>query len=215
MAARPSRRVVMENDKQPPQAQSRGQRTLTVSTLYRQWGSHHKNDCYVPNIRLNGKWLGQTCGKTGWQVHAYCLMNNHFQWEVRVIFQHCSGLSIVSSDPVHRRVAIHCRVIGVCSRSWQAILTLFELALARRFRSLSVQPILFKASRTRRSAKAWSVSRRSDARSPFRPRRASFSASQSAKSSAPIFQPRHNEGGLITSSARHNCCIRRENSRRV
>jgi len=22
--------------------------------------------------------LGQTCGKTGWQVHAYCLMNNHF-----------------------------------------------------------------------------------------------------------------------------------------
>jgi putative transposase len=22
--------------------------------------------------------LGETCGKTGWQVHAYCLMNNHF-----------------------------------------------------------------------------------------------------------------------------------------
>jgi putative transposase len=22
--------------------------------------------------------LGQTCGKTGWQVHAYCLMSNHF-----------------------------------------------------------------------------------------------------------------------------------------
>jgi putative transposase len=22
--------------------------------------------------------LGQACGKTGWQVHAYCLMNNHF-----------------------------------------------------------------------------------------------------------------------------------------
>jgi len=22
--------------------------------------------------------LGQTCGKTGWQVHAYCLMRNHF-----------------------------------------------------------------------------------------------------------------------------------------
>ena len=22
--------------------------------------------------------LGQTCGKTGWQVHAYCLMTNHF-----------------------------------------------------------------------------------------------------------------------------------------
>jgi len=22
--------------------------------------------------------LGETCGKTGWQVHAYCLMPNHF-----------------------------------------------------------------------------------------------------------------------------------------
>ena len=22
--------------------------------------------------------LGQVCGKTGWQVHAYCLMRNHF-----------------------------------------------------------------------------------------------------------------------------------------
>ncbi len=22
--------------------------------------------------------LGETCGKTGWQVHAYCLMGNHF-----------------------------------------------------------------------------------------------------------------------------------------
>src|SRR3989442_12495274 len=22
--------------------------------------------------------LGQTCEKTGWQVHAYCLMSNHF-----------------------------------------------------------------------------------------------------------------------------------------
>jgi len=23
--------------------------------------------------------LGQACGKTGWQVHAYCLMSNHCQ----------------------------------------------------------------------------------------------------------------------------------------
>jgi len=22
--------------------------------------------------------LGEACGKTGWQVHAYCLMANHF-----------------------------------------------------------------------------------------------------------------------------------------
>jgi Toxin SymE, type I toxin-antitoxin system len=33
-------------------------RTLTVSTLYRQWGEmHRKNECTVPSIRLNGKWL--------------------------------------------------------------------------------------------------------------------------------------------------------------
>ena len=25
--------------------------------------------------------LGETCTKTGWQVHAYCLMGNHFQSE--------------------------------------------------------------------------------------------------------------------------------------
>ena len=33
-------------------------RTLTVSSLYREWGqSHRKNQCVVPSIRLNGKWL--------------------------------------------------------------------------------------------------------------------------------------------------------------
>jgi len=33
-------------------------RTLTVSSLYREWGQQHrKNQCVVPNIRLNGKWL--------------------------------------------------------------------------------------------------------------------------------------------------------------
>jgi len=33
-------------------------RTLTVSTLYRQWGDKHRqNGCAVPSIRLNGKWL--------------------------------------------------------------------------------------------------------------------------------------------------------------
>ena len=33
-------------------------RTLTVSSLYREWGSpHRKNGCVVPSIRLNGKWL--------------------------------------------------------------------------------------------------------------------------------------------------------------
>jgi len=33
-------------------------RTLTVSSLYREWGEpHRKNGCVVPSIRLNGKWL--------------------------------------------------------------------------------------------------------------------------------------------------------------
>ena len=33
-------------------------RRLTVSSLYREWGQQHrKNQCVVPSIRLNGKWL--------------------------------------------------------------------------------------------------------------------------------------------------------------
>ena len=33
-------------------------RTLTVSSLYREWGElHRKKECIVPSIRLNGKWL--------------------------------------------------------------------------------------------------------------------------------------------------------------
>jgi hypothetical protein len=49
-----------DNAKQHARSQlrSNGQRTLTVSTLYRQWGAaHRKNECTVPSIRLNGKWL--------------------------------------------------------------------------------------------------------------------------------------------------------------
>src|SRR5665213_2734588 len=26
--------------------------------------------------------LSEACGKTGWQIHAYCLMRNHFQCEL-------------------------------------------------------------------------------------------------------------------------------------
>jgi hypothetical protein len=50
----------MENAKKQARAQLRssGQRTLTVSALHRQWGeAHRKNECAVPSIRLNGKWL--------------------------------------------------------------------------------------------------------------------------------------------------------------
>jgi Toxin SymE, type I toxin-antitoxin system len=48
-----------ENESTPPVRPARaGMRTLTVSSLYRQWGAaHRKNECCVPSIRLNGKWL--------------------------------------------------------------------------------------------------------------------------------------------------------------
>jgi hypothetical protein len=33
-------------------------RIITVSSLFREWGQQHtKNQCVVPSIRLNGKWL--------------------------------------------------------------------------------------------------------------------------------------------------------------
>jgi hypothetical protein len=33
-------------------------RTLTVSSLHREWGElHRRRECAVPSIRLNGKWL--------------------------------------------------------------------------------------------------------------------------------------------------------------
>jgi hypothetical protein len=50
----------METAKQQaqPQLGSNRQRTLTVSTLHRQWSQRHrKGECTVPSIRLNGKWL--------------------------------------------------------------------------------------------------------------------------------------------------------------
>jgi len=47
----------MENDKQNAPTQPGSQRTLTVATLYRQWGVHRKSECVVPSVRLNGKWL--------------------------------------------------------------------------------------------------------------------------------------------------------------
>jgi hypothetical protein len=53
--------VSLSPDKQrtPPVQPARVRmRTLTVSSLYRQWGEAHRtNECCVPSIRLNGKWL--------------------------------------------------------------------------------------------------------------------------------------------------------------
>ncbi len=63
----------MENAEEQPRAQlgSSCQRTLTVSTLYRQWGeAHRKNQCCVPSLRLNGKWLAALGFAPGQKVHV-------------------------------------------------------------------------------------------------------------------------------------------------
>jgi hypothetical protein len=63
----------VDNGKQKAQAQrgSSGQRTLTVSTLFRQWGEgHRKNECVVPSIRLSGKWLAALGLVTGQKIRV-------------------------------------------------------------------------------------------------------------------------------------------------
>jgi len=57
MTAKPPRGRVMENTERKAQPQLGRQRILTVSTLFRQWGTHRKSECVVPSVRLNGKWL--------------------------------------------------------------------------------------------------------------------------------------------------------------
>jgi REP element-mobilizing transposase RayT len=59
--------------------------------------------------------LGQTCRRTGWQLHAYCRMDNHFhlvvetprdnlsagmQWFLGSYTAANQGVSILSSDPM-------------------------------------------------------------------------------------------------------------------
>jgi hypothetical protein len=73
MTAKPWRKGVMETAKQQAQAQlgSRRKRTLTVSSLHRQWGAaHRKNECIVPSIRLNGKWLAVLGFASGQKVRV-------------------------------------------------------------------------------------------------------------------------------------------------
>jgi hypothetical protein len=73
MTAKPSRESGMETAKQQTQAQlgSSRQRTLTISSLHRQWGSaHRKNECCVPSIRLNGKWLAALGFASGQKVRV-------------------------------------------------------------------------------------------------------------------------------------------------
>jgi hypothetical protein len=78
MTAKPLRERVMKNTKQKPQAQLRGQRTLTVSTLHRQWGeAYRKNDCCVPNIRLNGKWLAALGFTPGQKIRVITNFDHH------------------------------------------------------------------------------------------------------------------------------------------
>jgi hypothetical protein len=46
-------------------------RTLTVSSLHREWGQpHRKNECVVPSIRLNGKWLASLGFVSGQQIRV-------------------------------------------------------------------------------------------------------------------------------------------------
>src|SRR5260370_16267073 len=61
----------MEDDTQQMQAQLGSQRTLTVSSLFRQWGdAHRKNECIVPSIRLNGKWLASLGFVSGQKIRV-------------------------------------------------------------------------------------------------------------------------------------------------
>ena len=46
-------------------------RTLTVSRLYREWGEpHHKGECVVPSIRLNGRWLAALGFEPGQKIRV-------------------------------------------------------------------------------------------------------------------------------------------------
>ena len=46
-------------------------RTLTVSSLHREWGEpHRKRECIVPSIRLNGKWLTSLGIKRGQKIRV-------------------------------------------------------------------------------------------------------------------------------------------------
>ena len=48
----------------------------------------NRGDCRAPIFNgdpdrvLFLETLGQACEKTDWQVHAYCLMSNHFRWRI-------------------------------------------------------------------------------------------------------------------------------------
>jgi hypothetical protein len=46
-------------------------RTLTVSSLHREWGEpHRKRECVVPSIRLNGKWLAALGVESGQKIRV-------------------------------------------------------------------------------------------------------------------------------------------------
>jgi len=36
---------------------------------------------WIGSLACGMKTLPEACQKTAWQVHAYCLMRNHIQWE--------------------------------------------------------------------------------------------------------------------------------------
>lgn len=48
--------------------------------------------------------LGQACEKTGWQVHAYCLMKNHFHLVIETP-QPTPLPGLLRSDPIEFRLS--------------------------------------------------------------------------------------------------------------
>ena len=43
---------------------------------------NRRQDIYLNDVDRQDflKTLAEACQKTGWQIHAFCLMNNHYHW---------------------------------------------------------------------------------------------------------------------------------------
>jgi putative transposase len=79
----------------PLRIQYAGARYHVMSRGDRREAIFHEDADRVEFLRT----LGQACQKTGWQVHAYCLMNNHFS--------SCFGDATVESGSRNEMAAGH------------------------------------------------------------------------------------------------------------
>jgi len=48
--------------------------------------------------------LGECCGKTEWQIHAYCLMGNHFHMVVETPLANLTRLRLPFGENFPRRI---------------------------------------------------------------------------------------------------------------